>query len=135
MIQAPQPAGPTLRLAELRKRGVRVGIISSWIGEGEARASMRARVKHLARIPRAEWDTKHFRRLSIPQCTGIYELKWKAEKKQFRVAGYDYKGFFVMVLGFTHKGNVYDPPGWKNTLKKNRKDVDNGNFEILEFEP
>jgi hypothetical protein len=40
-----------------------------------------------------------------------------------------------MVLGFTHKGNVYNPPSWKETIRKNRKDVGDGNWEIVEFEP
>lgn len=134
MANGAQPAVPSIRLAEIRRRGEAGGVISKWVGDGEARAKMRARVVHLARIPRAEWDKKHFRSLHIPKCKGIYELKWRAEGKEFRAAGYDHgDGYFVMVFGFTHKGNVYDPPGWREAIRKNRKDVDDGYWEIIEF--
>ena len=106
---------PYLRLAELTKSGdedKEDGVISTTIGSGDARANMRARVSNLTRIPRVDWDKKHFRSLNIPNCSGIFELKWKAEGKQHRAAGYDHpEGYFVMVLLFTHKGKVYNPPG------------------------
>lgn len=128
-----------LRLAELTKSGEEDkedGVISTSIGNGEARANMRTRVTNLARIPRVEWDKKHFRSLDIPNCSGIYELKWKAEGKQFRAAGYDHpEGYFVMVLLFTHKGKVYNPPGWKEIIKKRREEVTSGNWKIIQFEP
>jgi hypothetical protein len=96
------------------------------------RANMRVRVGYLAKFPRVEWDKKHFHK--IKNGDGLSELKWRAEGREFRAAGYDYKGYFVMVLGFTHKGTVYDPPRWLESAKKNRKDATDGRWELVEFE-
>ena len=124
----------SLRLAELCKSGeIGDGIISTWIGNSDARANMHTRTFNLARIPRIEWDIDHFR--PIKGIKDFYELKWKAEGKQFRAAGYFYHGYFVMVLGFTHKDQVYDPPRWKEIIKRRRKEVGDGNWKIVEFEP
>ena len=131
--EANNSADSSLRLAELRKKGAEDGSITIWLGgHSEARANMRARVAYLAKFPRVEWDKKHFHK--IKNGDGLSELKWKAEGKEFRTAGYDYKGYFVMVLGFTHKGKVYDPPGWLESAKKNKKDVEHGYWELVEFE-
>jgi hypothetical protein len=90
-------------------------------------------VLYLSRIPRVEWDKKHFRKLKGVK--GLWELKWKAEGKEFRVAGYDhYEGYFVMLVGFTHKQDVYDPPGWLEVAKKNLTDAKNGKWDIVQFE-
>ena len=135
----PEDEPPYLRLAELTKSGEEDkedGVISTSVGNGAVRANMRTRVSNLARIARVDWDKKHFRSLSIPNCSGIFELKWRAEGKQFRAAGYDHpEGYFVMVLLFTHKGNVYNPPGWKEIIKKRREEVASGNWKIIEFKP
>src|ERR1039457_1076264 len=131
--EANNPADPSLRLAELRRNGAKDGIITIWlVGPSEARANMRVRVGYLAKFPRVEWDKKHFHK--IKNGDGLSELKWRAEGKEFRAAGYDYKGYFVMVLGFTHKGTVYDPPGWLASAKRNKKYVNDGYWEIVEFE-
>ena len=95
---------------------------------------MRVRALYLAKIPRVEWDKKHFR--SIKGIPGAFELKWKAEKREFRASGYDHaEGYFVMVLGYTHKQGTYDPPDWLKTTRRNKVDAQNGNYEIVEFEP
>lgn len=134
MPSGSQPGPPYLRPAEIRVRGEEDGFISKWIGDGEARAKMRVRVLHLAKIPRAEWDKKHFS--SIKGVDGAFKLKWKAEKTQFRAGGYDHReGYFVMVLGYTHKGKTYDPPGWLDTIKRRIAETKNGDYEIVEFEP
>ena len=135
MTPGSQPGPPYLRLAEIRVKGQEDGFISKWIGDGEARAKMRVRAEYLAKIPRSEWDKKHFR--AIKGIPGAFELKWKADGKQFRASGYYHhsEDYFVMVLGYTHKGKTYDQPGWLNTTKKNIMDAINGNYEIVEFEP
>jgi hypothetical protein len=126
-----QSAEPYLRLAEFRKRGQETGIISEWVGEAsEARAKMRVRVAYLTKIPRVQWDKEHFRSLG----KGLWELKWKAEGKQFRALGYDYKGYFVMVLGCTHKQRVYAPPDCLKIARKRMGEFQNGDWEIVEFE-
>src|SRR6266478_3313524 len=50
--------------------------------------------------------------------SGYWELRWTAEKVEHRIFGY-YGGplLFVMLLGCTHKGKVYDPPSAFQTMK------------------
>ena len=51
--------------------------------------------------------------------SGCWELRWTAEKVEHRVFGY-YGGpsLFVMLVGCTHKGRIYDPHGVFETLDK-----------------
>src|SRR5437763_1542528 len=90
------------------------GVITAWLAKHPgARAKFRIRVRKLRLVPRVDWNTKQFRYLE----SGIAELKWDWEKKEFRALGFDHKGYFVMVLGCIHKGKVYDPANWLDTAK------------------
>jgi hypothetical protein len=132
----PKPS-PSIKLAELRKKGDEKGVISEWLaGHQEAAASLDTRVAMLAKIPRSEWDKNHFRKIKGKDARGLWELKWKAEAKEFRAVGYDHReGYFVMLTGCTHKQSVYDPPGWKQIAIKNKAayEAKNGNWEIVEY--
>src|SRR5713226_4016668 len=59
--------------------------------------------------------------------SGCWELRWTAEKVEHRVFGY-YGGplLFVMLVGCTHKGKVYDPPGAFETMEKRKKSLKSG---------
>src|SRR6266853_1078787 len=54
--------------------------------------------------------------------SGYWELRWTAEKVEHRIFGY-YGGplLFVMLVGCTHKGKVYDPPSAFQTMKERNK--------------
>ena len=94
-----------------------------------ARAIFRVRTENLAKTNRAQWNKTQFRKIEGE----LYEIKWKADNVQWRSLGFDYEGFFVMVLGCTHKGNTYDPPGWKATALRRIKEVKNGQWNRIEF--
>jgi putative component of toxin-antitoxin plasmid stabilization module len=108
------------------------GVITNWLlKDPGARARFRVRVKDLRRIPRNDWTKKQFRALG----KGISEIKWEWGKKQWRAIGFDYKGYFVMVLGCTHKDNVYDPADWLKTSKQRKSDIESGLWRVIDYEP
>jgi hypothetical protein len=123
------PAPPFPRLREMVGGNGR-GVITSWIPSG-ARAKFRVRVRNLRRIPRVEWSIKQFRFLT----SGISEFKWSWDKKEYRVAGFDFQGHFVMVIGYTHKQGVYDPHDWLNTAKRRKGEVERDERGTTDFEP
>jgi hypothetical protein len=49
--------------------------------------------------------------------SGKWELRWTAEKVQHRIFGYYDRDSFVMLVGCTHKGRIYDPHSAFETLK------------------
>lgn len=107
------------------------GLITEWLRkEGEARARFHVRLKHLAKILRAELNKKQFRHIE----DGIWEIKWEAGKKQWRALGFDEDGWFVMVVGCTHKDNVYDPPNCFETAKKRRQETLDGKRMIINYD-
>ena len=69
--------------------------------------------------------------------SGYWELRWTAEKVQHRIFGY-YGGpsQFVMLVGCTHKGKIYDPPSAFQTMQDRSGKLKFGegtlsNYELL----
>jgi hypothetical protein len=94
MAKVAQSAKPSLMLMEIVGAGCTVGEITAWLaGSAEARAAFRVRVVNMALTPRACWHKKQFRKIAGE----LYELKWKAEKCEWRALGFDYEKHFVMV--------------------------------------
>jgi hypothetical protein len=130
MVKVTELAKPSLLLMEIIGAGRAVGEITAWLaGSAEARAAFRVRVVNMALTPRPFWHKKQFRKLEGDLC----ELKWKAENSEWRALGFDYEGYFVMVLGCIHKGGVYDPPNWKKTAQGRIMEVKNGRWKRIPF--
>lgn len=126
----PQPPATSLRLREVAKDGN--GEITRWfVANKGARARFRIRVQHLQKMPRTDWNATQFHKLA----DGLAEIKWKCGKKQFRAIGFDFAGSFVMVLGCTHKMNVYDPSECLKTALRIKGEVGNGIRQTIEFKP
>lgn len=107
------------------------GVIKEWLKKHpQARAKFRVRVKHMARFPRTEWTKKQFRHLQ----DGLYEIKWEAGNVPYRALGFDSGGYFVMVLGCTHKQSVYDPSNCITTALTRMREAKNGKRGIIGFE-
>lgn len=124
-----EPQGTVFRLREVV--GSR-GVITSWLAkEPSARARFRVRVRDLRRISRNDWTKKQFRGLG----NGLSEIKWESGKKQWRAIGFDYKGYFVMVIGCTHKDKVYDPVECLKTAKQRKDEVERGLWGMVDYEP
>ena len=125
------PALPTLLLEELVGANGK-GVITRWLSPYPgSRAKFRIRVQNLRRIPQAEWTKKQFHHLE----DGIAEIKWEFGKKEFRAVGFYRGGFFLMLIGCIHKQKVYDPPGWLDTAKRRKREVNDGQWRTVGYEP
>lgn len=68
--------------------------------------------------------------------SGYWELRWTAEKVEHRIFGY-YGGvrLFVMLMGCTHKGRVYDPPEAFQPMKDRKRKVSGGEGKLVKYDP
>jgi hypothetical protein len=129
LVKFPQTVSLELQEIVGSNRG---GVITAWLSKHPgSRARFRVRVRDLRKIPRVEWTIKQFRYLEA----GLSEIKWEFEKRTWRAVGFDRKGFFVMVLGCTHKDGVYDPSDWLKTSKKRKTETEQGLWGIVNYEP
>ncbi len=127
VVQLPGP--PYLRLRQVAAADG-AGVITKWLKQyPAARARFRVRVEYLAKCPDTEWNIKQFKRLG----GGLSEIKWEADKP-FRALGFYRGGYFVMVLGCTHKQDVYDPSNCIETAKKRMKEAKDGKWNIVDYD-
>jgi hypothetical protein len=65
------------------------------------------------------WKYPDFVRLD----DGLGEIRWKFDKKQYRLIGCSWKdpGGYLLLIGCTHKQQVYDPPDAIATADKRRR--------------
>lgn len=124
--------GPHLKLAEIRHVGNHgVGLVSAALADKPiVKAAMHVRARMLSRMPRP-WDEKFYH--AIRNAPGLFEMKWKADGRQWRISGYDYEGYFVMLLLFSHKQNTYTPHGWLKISKRNHIDACAGHYDIVKY--
>jgi phage-related protein len=128
LVQFPSP--PSIRLQEIVLRNG-AGAITAWLSQSPAaRARFRVRIRDMQKIPRVDWNKKQFRGLG----RGLFEIKWVCDGKQWRALGLDHKGFFVMVLGCTHKQNIYDPVECLSIARKRQKEVQRGEWNVADYE-
>jgi hypothetical protein len=88
----------------------------------------------LDRIAKMEsWTTEICRPLK-GRYSGRWELRWTAEKVEHRIFGY-YSGpkVFVMLIGCTHKGKIYDPPGAFETMMDRLRKLQTGQGGLSEY--
>jgi hypothetical protein len=69
---------------------------------------------------------------------GFWELRWTVERVEHRIFGYGGPGVFVMLIGCTHKGKIYDPHDAFKTMrdrkaKIERKEGTLSNYELVTF--
>lgn len=70
----------------------------------------------------------------IKKHSRCWELRWTSERVEHRIFGfYGAAKQFNMMVGCTHKGNVYDPPGAFDTLDRRKADVENGKGVLDEY--
>jgi hypothetical protein len=63
-----------------------------------------------------------------------WELRWTAERVEHRIFGY-YGGsqVFVMLIGCTHKGKIYDPPGAFQIMVDRSRKLQTGEGTLTEY--
>ncbi len=131
VVQFPASLAVSLLLKEVVGANGK-GVITVWLADHPgARAKFRIRVMNLRRIPRTDWKKTQFRFLG----GGLAEIKWKHSDKEFRAVGFYRGGFFLMLIGCTHKQKVYAPHDWLNTAKRRKGEVENGQWSSVEHEP
>jgi hypothetical protein len=66
--------------------------------------------------------------------SGKRELRWTAENVEHRIFGY-YSGprTFIMLIGCTHKGKIYDPPGVFETMVDRSRKLQTGEGALSEY--
>jgi hypothetical protein len=65
--------------------------------------------------------------------SGCRELRWTSEKVEHRIFGYQEADLFIMLVGCTHKQNVYHPHGTFQTLKDRISKLDRKEAYICEY--
>ena len=66
---------------------------------------------------------------------GVGEIRWKTEKTQHRVLGYSPSDHvFVLLIGCTHKMNIYNPPEALDTALERKKKVESGEAGTCDHE-
>lgn len=124
------PPIDSLRLREIVHG--EIGEITFWFRKNKAaRARFRIRVGHLRKMERIEWNWKQFHKLD----NGLAEIKWESGKKQHRIIGFDCQDAFLMLVGCSHKQDIYDPPGCLETARRLKGEVENGNWNTRSFDP
>jgi hypothetical protein len=122
---------PSLRLREITGADGQ-GVITSWLARhSEAKARFRVRVGNLSKVPRTDWTKKQFHKLK--DADGVAEIKWEAANKQWRAMGFDKDGYFVMLVGCTHKDDNYDPSNCINTAIRLKQETERGRHSLIDF--
>lgn len=77
-----------------------------------------------------EWKMPDFKPLSA----GLSELRWKSENKQHRLIGYFKAGAFVLLIGCTHKQQIYSPSDALETASKRKKNLEAGKGKVSDYD-
>src|SRR5687767_14569436 len=100
-------------------------MIADWYGKllTQERADFDTFIRILAKT--RQWHRDDFRWLKGKRYAGLGELRFKSERKQHRVIGFYGVGpqQFTMLIGCTHKQNIYQPPGCFNTAVRRKSEV------------
>lgn len=75
-----------------------------------------------------QWREPAFKRLQGRPYAGLGELRFKSERKQHRVIGFHGLGprQFTLLIGGTHKQNIYNPPHALDTAVRRKREVESG---------
>ena len=127
-----KPVTVSLRLREIVGANGK-GVITDWLSkEPAARAKFHVRIGNLRLVPRTDWNNNQFHKLK--DADGVHEIKWKSGSKEWRALGFDRSGFFVMLIGCTHKGDVYDPKSCIDTAVTRKKETEQGRRTIIDYQ-
>jgi hypothetical protein len=83
-------------------------------------------------VPQADWTKHQFHKLK--DADGVSEIKWKAADREWRALGFYKDGYFVMLIGCTHKGDVYDPKSCIETAKARKKETEQGRRIVIDYQ-
>lgn len=110
------------------------GFIAEWYGSElgvEAQAEFDNLLIELAATHRTAWGMPDFK----PLGGGIFELRFKAEGKQYRPLGYDGPGprQFTILVGAYKKMKKWTPRDAQKTALKRRKEIEDGIRKVRRY--
>lgn len=99
----------------------------------EAQADFDVLLEDLAVV--TKWQRPILRYLSGKKYKGVPELRFKAGRVQHRVLGYfQRERDFTLLIGCTHKGQVYSPPDARETAVRRKKLIETGKGSVCRHE-
>jgi phage-related protein len=103
------------------------GHISQWLStlSHKAQAQFDNRIHHLAQL--SSWSEPHFKRLVGHEKLG--EVRFKAERMQYRAIGFNWTHGYVLTVGCYHKQKIYDPRDAIAVAARNMKLVFQGTMK------
>ena len=86
-------------------------------------------------VKKLKWEYPEIGGLSGKHLKGFFELRWRSGSVPHRVGGcFSGDDGFVMLIGWTHKGRIYDPPSALDTLPLRKKKLTSAEASICEYE-
>jgi hypothetical protein len=101
-------------------------VIDDWYSNqsDSVQAAFDVALEFLEQRPRHEWRRPHFDLLS-GDMREIGEVRFKADRKEFRIFGFFGPGrsIFTLLIGASKKGSTYDPKSAMETASKRKDEV------------
>ena len=110
------------------------GSVAEWCRDElsvEAQAEFDNLLIELAAVPRSSWGMPDFK----PFGGGIFEIRFKADGKQYRPLGYDGPGphQFTILIGAYKKMRKWTPLNAQETARKRRREIENGIRKVRQY--
>ncbi len=100
---------------------------------GGPRADLDAFLKLMAKSEK--WEYPDIDSLKGDRYKGLTELRWKSGGVQHRILGYATNAYnYLMLVGCTHKGQVYKPPDAMETARRRRDEIERMEATIVEYQ-
>lgn len=86
----------------------------------------KTRVRYLSSTPKLDWKKPYA--LKLHNVTDIYEIRFQANKTQYRPFGFfgPNENEFTILVWATHKQDIYDPHNSIKSADKRRKSIQTG---------
>ena len=109
--------------------------ISDWrksMPRGPFKATLDTFLANMVKLE--QWGAPDFKPMT-GNLKGLHELRWKAGRVQHRIIGrLTGEQEFLMLIGCTHKDDVYDPPSALDTALERDRKIKNQEASISEYE-
>jgi phage-related protein len=107
------------------------GVVTEWYHKELSKAAgaeFDDVLRYLAITPRDDWKRPEY----APLSGGISEVRFKADRKEFRPLGFFLleSRQYVLLIGASKKMKTYDPPDAKKTAARRMKEVVEGRARI-----
>jgi hypothetical protein len=80
-----------------------------------------------------EWKMPDYRP-RLRDGDGLGELRWDSCGRRHRLLGFFKDGYWFAVMGCTHKQQVYNPADALETAKKNKRAIERGQVDTVDYD-